>query len=390
MNTEKKEYYTTGILLKLFCAALVFMGFLDRSIPLIAVAFGYWIASKNPWRYRIMINVGITLHTLLFFNGIYHLILTKDFISYLNYIDLFFNPVAIAFLLRYYPSPYPVLMNVMNFVLPAKANINFIDRYPALFEWFSRNSIVGNVEGLYYNSDAFNIIQEEGFLGFSPVKDIIHAATKAGVEDEKKLLDLGSGLGGPLCTIASAFKIHGIGLDILGRNVKRANILAASRNISDRVRFLQGDAVKLPFKDKTFDFVFGADAWCHVRDRKNLLKECHRVLKDGGIVFFYDWLDLGDLSEGFRFIYSFPPLETLLSYRKKLCEAGFSILYAEQNNATFSDNVHKVVDSVHRNKHKIIEVCGRELYDNWNVVAQYTLEMIDRGKLGHAFFIAKK
>ncbi len=387
MITEKKEYYKTSILLKLLCLTLVLMGFLGRSIPLIAVALGYWIASKNPWRYRIMITIGIVLHALLFFQTVYVLTETKDFIFYAS---LFLNLTALIFLLKYYPSPYPVSMNITNFILPARMNINFIEKYPAAFEWFSKNSIVGTVEGLYYNSDAFNIIQEEGFLGFSPVKDIIRAAGKAGVEDGKRLLDLGSGLGGPLCTIAGAFKIQGTGIDLLERNVKRATMLAVSRNVSDRVRFLRGNAVELPLQDKTFDFVFGADAWCHISNRKKLLKEAYRLLKDGGTVFFYDWLDLGDLSRGFRFIYSFPPLETLISYREKLREAGFSILYAEQNTETFKNNVSDVVGNVRRNKHRIIETCGRELYDNWEVVAQYTLKMIVEGKLGHALFIAKK
>ena len=47
-------------------------------------------------------------------------------------------------------------------------------------------------------------------------------------------------------------------------------------------RFIVGSGYKLPFKDKTFDFVFSLAVLEHVKYPKKLIKECSRVLKIGG------------------------------------------------------------------------------------------------------------
>ncbi|HEY4716554.1 MAG TPA: methyltransferase domain-containing protein [bacterium] len=387
MHEIVKEYTKTSIILKILALILLIYGVPSESYGAIAFAVGYLIASKNPWRYRIIINTALTFHLILFFRELY-LCLSAE--ACLLNAELLFNPLAMVFLIIFYPSPYPMLMNVSAFFLSPAANVNWMEKHTAQIKRLTKNSIIGTVEGLYYSSDSFNIIQEEGFLGFSPAKDIIHAALKAGLGDGKSLLDIGSGLGGPSCALAGEFRIRVDGVDLLKRNVLRANSLAKSRNLGKRVAFQQGNAMALPFMGQSFDFVFGSDAWCHVPDRKKLLQESHRVLKDKGVIFFYDWLNMGGVSEGFRFIYSFPPLETLESYREKLSASGFETLYAEYNNETFKDNVLEVNASLKRNKQRLIESCGRELYDNWTIVIHYTLKMILEGKLGHALFIAKK
>jgi sarcosine/dimethylglycine N-methyltransferase len=375
-------------LLKVLSIILILFGLYTRSGAIVAIACGYWIAAKNPRRYRVIINIGIILHSLGFLQELYHLAADK---VYLSYISLFFNPFALLLLIKYYPSPYPVIMSVLSFFTPTEMNVNLLDKHPSFFKRPSRKSIVGTVEGLYYNSDAFNIIlPEQGFQGFTPGREIVAAARKAGVREGGHLLDVASGLGGPSCMLAGEFKIRVTGIDLLRRNATRANALASSLNLADRVKFLPANALKLPFRRGSFDYIFGSDAWCHVPERKSLLKECARILKDDGIIFFFDWLDLGALSEGFRFVYSFPPLETLESYREKLRETGFDILFAEREDESLKKSVSGIRESVKRNKRRIIEECGRELYDNWDFIIQYTWKMIAEGKLGHGLFIAKK
>lgn len=384
---ENEDLILTRVL-KVFSIFLILFGLYTRSAAIVAIACGYWIAAKNPKRYRVVINIGIILHSLGFLLELYYL--AADKVS-LSYISLFFNPFALILLIKFYPSPYPVIMNMLSFFAPTEMNVNWLDKHPSFLKRSSRKSIVGTVEGLYYNSDSFNIIlPEQGFLGFTPGRDIIATARKAGVREGGHLLDVASGLGGPSCMLAGEFKIRVTGIDLLKRNVIRANALASSLNLADRVTFLPANALKLPFKKGTFDYIFGSDAWCHVPERESLLKECARILKDDGIIFFFDWLDLGALSEGFRFVYSFPPLETLESYREKLRENGFDILFAERMDESLKNSVFDIQESVKRNKRRLIEECGRELYDNWDFIVQYTWKMIAEGKLGHGIFIAKK
>lgn len=380
-NPIMNKFRTTGIVLIVISFFLVILSSLDKEPQYIPFIAAYLLASKNPWRYRIVVNTGLLLHFILILNYFFRSATTAN---------LFLNVIFLFLLLIYYPSPYPLWMNITAFLFSTESNVDWIEKHPRLFKWLSRYSIIGSILGLYYNSQSFNIIQEEGFLGFSPVKDILALAKRAGVMNGALLLEIGSGLGGPICAIAGEYKINAVGLDLLRHHTEYAQELARRRNLKERVNPVQGDGLYLPFRNDSFDFVFGSDAWVHIPDRALLLKEVARVLKRGGIAFFYDWLDTGGVSEGFRFIYAFPPLEKKESYLDKLKAAGFEIQSAEFDTEHYIEIVEKVKNSVLKNKRRIIEECGRELYDNWLIVVEYTLKMLFEKKLGHGFFIAKK
>lgn len=392
------EYKKTGVLLKILSFSLLIIGIYDYQPLYIPFVISYFLASRNPWRYRIIINTGLILHFVVLIDTIFKYSLFYTSIPYTGpsythvfyIVNLIFNLLAFLLLAKYYPSPYPLWMNLTAFLFSTESNVEWIEKHPKFFNLLARKSIIGTILGLYYNSQSFNIIQEEGFLGFSPVKDILKLAKKAGVKDWTKLLEIGSGLGGPICAIAGEYRLRATGLDLLRHNTENAKALASRRNLSESVSFIQGNGMFLPFKDNSFDFVFGSDAWCHVPNRNKLVVEINRVLRKDGKVFFYDWLDTGGVSDGFRFIYAFPPLETMNGYKEKLNSAGFEIISAEYDTEHYINLVENVKGSVIKNKRRIIEECGRELYDNWLIVVNYTLKMLYEKKLGHGLFIARK
>lgn len=387
MKSTDSKYRATQIVLWVLTGILFLNGYYNRSAALIAFACGYWIASKNPWRYRAVVNVGIIFHLLqtgLTIAGLF------GEASSGSWVDIFLHPIVAAFLIIYYPSPYPVSSNVLGFLCPKGWMVPWIDAHPKAFIRLSGRGIIGTVEGLYSNSDAFNVLQEEGFLGFSPSKYIIDTARKADVQSGGTLLDIGCGTGGPACTLAGEFGLQVTGVDLLPWNVERSRALAASRRLDGVCRFQQANALSLPFEENSFDYVFGSDAWCHVPERENLLKECHRVLKPGGTIFYHDWIQHRGDSECFRFIYAFPPLETMGSYSEKLRQAGFEIVTAEMRYEAFREHVAGLCLTLRSRKRLMIDTCGRELYDNWDIVSRYTLKMIKEEKLGSGLFIARK
>ena len=387
MNDTTNEYKKTTMMLKILAVILLVSGIFSNQAALIAIACGYYVASTNPWRYRIMIHVGLILHACQFLRAIFCMMTDA---SCLSYIDLLISPAIFGVLVLYYPSPYPASSNLLGWIVPTGLIVAVIDTFPTLFKLMSKNSIIGTVEGLYINSDAFSIVQEENFLGFTPTGDIIEAAQQAGVQRGKTLLDIGCGIGGPACMLAAEFGLNVTGVDLLAWNVERASAYAASRGLKNSCRFVQSNALSLPFKDNTFDYVFGMDAWCHIPNRDQLLKECYRVLKEDGTILFHDWLmDQGD-SEGFRFVYAFPPLETIDTYTQKLREAGFDIDCAYSRREAFKTHVSGLRATLHTNKRRMIDTCGRELYDNWDVISLYTLKMIEKKKLDSGCFIAQK
>jgi SAM-dependent methyltransferase len=65
--------------------------------------------------------------------------------------------------------------------------------------------------------------------------------------------------------------------------------LDAERTVADRegyeINIVKADMAKpLPFDDGEFDIIFHPVSNCYIKDVYHVFRECHRVLKDGGIL----------------------------------------------------------------------------------------------------------
>ena len=107
-----------------------------------------------------------------------------------------------------------------------------------------------------------------------------------------KVLVLGCGPGREAVGLAErGCKVTG--LDLLELNIEQAESRAHDRGLAALADFQLGDATEMPFPDGSFDVVMGQDAWCHVPDKDELIRECARVLRPGGAIVFSDWLQVG-------------------------------------------------------------------------------------------------
>jgi SAM-dependent methyltransferase len=64
-----------------------------------------------------------------------------------------------------------------------------------------------------------------------------------------------------------------------------------------RFSFIQGDVLKLPFADQTFDVVWSEGVLHHTPSTADALASCVRVLKPGGIILFYIYRKKAPLRE---------------------------------------------------------------------------------------------
>lgn len=125
-------------------------------------------------------------------------------------------------------------------------------------------------------------------------------AEKAGITKESRVLDVGSGLGGPAFYLAKTYGCRVIGLDVTESNFREASRRAKARRLDHLVELKLGTALDMPFRTGTFDVVCGQDAWCHMTDKDRLIQECARVLAPGGMIAFTDWLQTGEMDEEYR------------------------------------------------------------------------------------------
>jgi ubiquinone/menaquinone biosynthesis C-methylase UbiE len=94
------------------------------------------------------------------------------------------------------------------------------------------------------------------------------------------VLDLGCGTGRFSVLLAEHFGVLVIGIDPSRKMLDQARRKPAIRNVV----YQQGSAEALPLRDGSIDLVFMSNVYHHLNDPSAVLRECRRVLREGGYV----------------------------------------------------------------------------------------------------------
>ena len=121
-------------------------------------------------------------------------------------------------------------------------------------------------------------------------KATLELARAAGLDATKRVLDVGSGVGGTSRCLAKEFGCRVTGIDLTDEYCRAAAMLSARIGLAHLVDFHRGDSTELPFDDQSFDVVWTEHVAMNIADKTRLYKEMHRVLKPGGTLAIYDVL----------------------------------------------------------------------------------------------------
>jgi SAM-dependent methyltransferase len=116
----------------------------------------------------------------------------------------------------------------------------------------------------------------------------LELAERAGVNGKMKILDVGSGLGGPSRQLANKYGATVVGVDLTKEFVDTATYLAGLLGMEGQVSYQRGDATSLPFPDGTFDLAWTQNVSQNIPEKSKLFAELFRVVKRGGLVAGYD------------------------------------------------------------------------------------------------------
>jgi ubiquinone/menaquinone biosynthesis C-methylase UbiE len=105
-----------------------------------------------------------------------------------------------------------------------------------------------------------------------------------------KVLDAGSGLGGPSRYTAEKHGCHVTGVDLTESFVEVARLLAARTDLSDLVDYHVGNLLALDLPDEQFDVAYTQHVVMNISNREQVYNEIHRVLKPHGRFAFFDVL----------------------------------------------------------------------------------------------------
>jgi len=106
-------------------------------------------------------------------------------------------------------------------------------------------------------------------------------ASLLAIKPTDRILDIGSGIGGPARYLASRFGCRVVGIDLTPEFSEVARVLTRALGLEDRTTFEVGDALKMPFADAAFDGAYSMNVSMNIADKDGLYREIHRVLKPG-------------------------------------------------------------------------------------------------------------
>ncbi|WP_233833764.1 class I SAM-dependent methyltransferase [Paraburkholderia sp. ZP32-5] len=157
----------------------------------------------------------------------------------------------------------------------------------------------------------------------------VELAQALDLDSTTRVLDIGSGLGGPSRYLAATYGCNVHGIDLSQSFVDAATFLAAKTGLGDRVSYQCANALSLPFEAEAFDVAWTQHVAMNIADRATLYSEAFRVLRPGGRFAIFDVVAASD--EPLHYPVPWAPgpetsfVVTVERMRDVLLEAGFSI-----------------------------------------------------------------
>jgi SAM-dependent methyltransferase len=119
-------------------------------------------------------------------------------------------------------------------------------------------------------------------------------ATHMELRPGMRLLDIGSGVGGPARYFAGEHGCHVAGVDLTEEFVQVAKSLTRLLKLDHLLEFRQASALDLPFEAETFDGAYMIHVGMNISDKAGVFREARRVLKRGALFTLYDIVRTAD------------------------------------------------------------------------------------------------
>ena len=207
-----------------------------------------------------------------------------------------------------------------------------------------------------------------------------------------RILDIGSGLGGPARYLAEKTGCHVTALELQPDLHDIAQRLTARCGLADRVQHVCGDILDYSACAGRFDAAVSWLAFLHIPDRAALLRNCYQLLKQGGRLFVEDFCALGAMDEQERGLLSKDVycacLPTAAEYLAQLAAHGFAGIACTDMTASWTTFVRERRENYVANRARHIERHGNEIVEDLEEFYTTMSRLFAGGNLGGLRIVA--
>jgi ubiquinone/menaquinone biosynthesis C-methylase UbiE len=154
-----------------------------------------------------------------------------------------------------------------------------------------------------------------------------------------RILDVGSGIGGPARYFAAEYQCKVTGVDLTEEFVQVAKSLTRRTKLDHIAEFVQASALDLPFQADTFDRAYMIHVGMNLADKAGVFREVRRVLKPAGLFVIFDILRASEGEMAYPVPWAASEETSFVadanSYRDALQQAGFWV-ERERNRKAFA------------------------------------------------------
>ena len=217
---------------------------------------------------------------------------------------------------------------------------------------------------------------------------------KLEINEKIKILDVGSGMGGPARYIANKTGAEITAIELQSDQNNLAKDLTKKCGLSNKVNHICGDILDYDFKNQTFDAVVSWLTLYHIANHEILLKKLFDLLNPNGFFYTEDITSRINLSDADRKeikkeIYGIH-LPYFDKYISNLEQNGFKLIFSEDMSSSWTDFTKERIKKYNSEKERNIRVHGKEVYDSLNSFYNFVGQYFSNGKLGGIRVIAKK
>ncbi|MGI9607419.1 MAG: SAM-dependent methyltransferase [Acidimicrobiales bacterium] len=208
-----------------------------------------------------------------------------------------------------------------------------------------------------------------------------------------RVLDIGSGLGGPARYIADRTGSRVTALELQPDLHATAATLTERCELDDWVTHVHGNVLDGAVAPDSFDAIVSMLCFLHIPDRDTLFARCAEALEPGGLMYIDDYVERGELTDREREILATKVhcayLPNLSTYVGQVEAAGFVVVRTIDKTDAWTRFVTDRLEQFQSRRAELVDRYGTETVDSLDDFYSAVVNLFAAGRLGGLRMVAR-